>query len=62
MQKPNKRWSTMTWLMAGAGMGLVAAAATRWYWGLGAFVILALVTIAASFMKGSGGSPSHPRV
>lgn len=61
METPNESWSTATWLLAGAGMGLVAAAATRWYWGLGAFVILALVTIAASFMGGSRGSPSHPR-
>jgi hypothetical protein len=61
MQKPNQSWSAMTWVLAGAGIGLVAAAATRWYWGLGAFVILALATVAASFMKGSRDGASHPR-
>jgi hypothetical protein len=60
MQKPNKSWSMTMWLLAGAGMGLVAAAATRWYWGLGAFVILALVTIASQYVRGSPGRPTRP--
>lgn len=61
MRKPitnTTTWSTTTWLLAGAGVGLVAAASTRWYWGLGAFVILAIATIAAHYMRGSSGRPA----
>ncbi len=53
MARNQNDWSTTMWLVAGAGMGLVAAFATRWYWGVGAFVLLALVTVAAHLMTGS---------
>jgi hypothetical protein len=41
------------WVLAGAGMGLVIGFATRWYWGVLGFSLLAVVIAAAEL--GWGG-------
>ncbi|HEY6559555.1 MAG TPA: hypothetical protein VI072_19870 [Polyangiaceae bacterium] len=44
-------WKTRTWLLLGAGTGLLIGFSTRWYWGLVTAVILTLV-LAASYLAG----------
>jgi hypothetical protein len=46
-----RQWKTRTWLLLGAGTGLVIAFSTRWYWGLVAALLLSLL-LAVSAMSG----------
>ena len=46
------RKNKSTWIVLGAVTGLVIAFSTRWYWGAGAFVLLALATAAAHLSFG----------
>ncbi len=47
----------LTWLLAGAGTGLVIAFATRWYWGVVAFALLSAV-VGGVHLVGGGLRPT----
>ncbi|MCA9595908.1 MAG: hypothetical protein KC776_21485 [Myxococcales bacterium] len=50
----------LTWLIAGAGTGLVIALSTRWYWGAVAFLLLSAV-IGGVHLLGGGLRPTLRR-